>query len=174
MTSRRYLGPLVIIIAGAIILYIYLGVGASIFGANVEVGVYPGNAALDFSFTDFNGKSYRLSDFRGKVVLLEFMTSWCPACKVEHGHIERLYETYRDGDLVIITISIENNFDDAKRFWVENNVEWIMTWNMSLASLYGVYYIPTIIIIDRDGVIRFRDEGIVTYEELSALIDQYL
>lgn len=169
---RKYL-PVVILVAGIIIILLYYVSAHSILDNSRSSGVYINDMALDFEFVDFNGVYHKLSDFRGKVVILEFMASWCPPCKVQTQYLRELRQLYSEDELVIISMSLDVDDYAARQFWREHKVTWIMGRNVTVGSIYGVYYIPTIIVIDKDGIIRYRNEGLATTEELSSIIDRY-
>lgn len=168
----KYLTPLTIIIAGIILLALYYAFAFSGLSGSVEVGVYLGNEAVDFELLGFDGNIYRLGGFRGKVVILSFMTSWCPSCHVQVQHLKEIRGTYGD-EVIIITVLLDTKDEDARRFWREYGIDWIIGRNITIGSIYGVYYIPTTIIIDREGVIRLREEGVVSSDIFKKVIEQY-
>lgn len=75
--------------------------------ATVDDGVKLGGAATDFTLMDVEGKAVRLSDFAGKVVLLDFWATWCVPCEAEMPHLEKLYREHRDEGLVILGIAMD-------------------------------------------------------------------
>ena len=68
--------------------------------------------APDLTLTDINGNKFKLSDYRGKVVILNFWAVWCPPCRVEIPHLVSLYDKYKDNGLVILGIAIGSGNDD--------------------------------------------------------------
>ncbi|HKT11264.1 MAG TPA: TlpA disulfide reductase family protein, partial [Terriglobia bacterium] len=66
-----------------------------------------GSAAADFALRDIEGHQVRLSDFRGKFVLLAFWATWCPPCKEELPTLQKLYEQYQDKGLVVLAVDDE-------------------------------------------------------------------
>ncbi|WP_431216314.1 TlpA disulfide reductase family protein [Puia sp. P3] len=67
-----------------------------------------GMAAQNFTRKDQNGRTIRLSDYRGKLVILDFWGSWCGACRQSHPHLKQLYAQYKDKGLEIIGVANEN------------------------------------------------------------------
>ncbi len=171
--AKKKYTPLIVLVIGIIIIVLYYVSLYSLYNGSRASGVYIDNQALDFGFIDFNGGQHRLSDFRGRVVVLEFMASWCPPCKVEVQYLKELNKLY-EGKVVIISISLDTDDSSARNFWMEYNVSWYMTRNTTIGSMYGVYYIPTLLIIDKDGVIRFREEGLTSFEELVNIVDRFV
>ncbi len=111
------------------------------------------NAAPDFEFKALDGKSYSISSFKGKVILLDFWATWCPPCRTEFPHFVELHNEYKDKGLVIIGCSLDKTQGPVEEFAKKNNVEFILTMcNNTHTELYGgVKGIPTTFIIDRQG-----------------------
>ena len=118
----------------------------------------PGNPAPDFELTDINGESVSLSDFRGKVVYLDFWASWCPPCMREVPYARELKERFKDEeDLVFLYISIDENPDAWRKTVKEREIKGVHL-NVpgryqEVPSSYNVRWIPTYYIIDRNGII---------------------
>jgi cytochrome c biogenesis protein CcmG, thiol:disulfide interchange protein DsbE len=90
-----------------IIFFFFLGVGLG-WGAESEI-LKP---APDLSLTDINGKNFKLSDYRGKVVILNFWAVWCPPCQIEIPHLVSLNDKYKGNGLVILGIAIASGNDE--------------------------------------------------------------
>ena len=87
--------------------------------ANLETGILRGQFAPEFSLTDLPGNPVRLSDFKGKKVLVNFWATWCPPCRVEMPHMQKFYEDYQSKDVVILGVNLtptEENPDNVKHF----------------------------------------------------------
>ena len=79
-----------------------------------------GKKAYDFSLKDFNGKIHRLSDFKGKVVILDFWDTWCPPCKAEIPHFIDLHHKYKDKGFMMIGAAIGQRGENAVRQFVQD------------------------------------------------------
>ena len=121
----------------------------------------PGNPAPSFSIPDTNGVTVSLADYKGKVVLLDFWASWCPDCRKESAYMVRLYRTYHDKGLEIVGISL----DADKERWMAaihaDELSWthvsnLMRWNCPVAAAYNIHWIPTLVLIDKNGKIVAR------------------
>lgn len=122
-----------------------------------------GNPAPDFISKDTSGREVRLSDFRGKYVLLEFWANWCVPCRVQHPHLVEMYEKYKDQGFTIIQYSIDElaAADKWKAAIIKDNLVWTQAsdlerFNSKVAKLYGVQPIPDNFLIDPEGKIVGR------------------
>ncbi|MFQ5836303.1 MAG: TlpA family protein disulfide reductase [Candidatus Bathyarchaeia archaeon] len=141
---------------------------------NSSADEHPGTLAPDFSLTDPNGTSSWLSDFRGKVVVIDFMSTTCPPCRVSMPELKAVWNEHEERIVMMsISISAPPVFDDTEemlRDWIS---QWEATWihakdATGVSIVYGVYEIPTVVIIDKDGYIRFRHAGIPPLGTISA------
>ena len=121
-----------------------------------------GRSAPDFMLYDLNGNEVRLSDFRGKPVVLNFWATWCGPCRVEIPHVNKLYDKYKAQGLVVIGVNSEE--DHAKvRSFAEQNIAYTVVLNGGAQfQQYGVRGIPSTFYIDREGIIHSYDVGFET------------
>ncbi len=131
-----------------------------------------GQPVADFSVRDITGKEHKLSDYRGKDVVVVFWATWCPACNTEIPHLIKLRDTLGPDKLQIIAISNEpvellQQFVDSKRI---NYV--VATINSPLPPpLDRVQGIPTTFFIDPEGKLKLAAVGVVSLEEDIAIIN---
>jgi peroxiredoxin len=113
-----------------------------------------GSAAADFMLRDIEGHQVRLSDFRGKTVLLAFWATWCPPCKEELPMLQKIYEQYEDKDLVILTVDDEEP-ETIKDFLRANHYSFqALVDNKRVAFReFAVHFIPTAIVINPDEIV---------------------
>lgn len=139
--------------------------------------VAEGDEAPDFALEDLNGSTWRLSDLRGKVVLLNFWATWCGPCRVETPHLEALHRRHAESGLVVLGINDEPSAT-VRAFLREQQVTFA---NLQDAAgkafrLYGINALPTSVLIGRDGRIRailrgFRGKKALNRAVARALLD---
>lgn len=130
--------------------------------------------APDFTLNDSSGKPVTLSNYRGKVVLLNFWATWCPPCRVEIPWFNDFQQAYGDRDLAVLGVSLdEDGWKSVKPYLVENKVNYrVMTGNGDVAALYGgVDTLPMTLIIDRQGRIASTHVGLVSRADYQSAIE---
>jgi peroxiredoxin len=131
----------------------------------------------DFLLQSLDGRSVKLSDFRGKTVLLNFWATWCAPCRVEMPALIDLYEKYRARGVEIIGISMDDGAQERVASFVkEMKVNYpILLGNQSVANLYGgLRLLPQTVFVTRDGQVRQTIIGIGERKNLEASIEQLL
>ena len=121
-----------------------------------------GQSASVFTLTDLEGKSVSLSEFKGKVVLLDFWATWCPPCAKEIPHFIELYEQYKEQGFEMVGISVDKEgIDVIKPFVEQHRVNYpILIADGRVTQLYGgISSIPTTFLIDKEGKIQRRYVG---------------
>ncbi len=109
--------------------------------------------AEDFELTLLSGESLKLSDYRGKVVVLNFWASWCPPCRWEMPSFERVWKEYQGLDVMFIGIAISDRKEDAIEFVESVGVTYPIGLDATgyISELYSIVHMPTTYFIDRDG-----------------------
>jgi cytochrome c biogenesis protein CcmG/thiol:disulfide interchange protein DsbE len=135
------------------------------------------NLASDFSLTDLNGNPFSLSDFKGKIVIIDFMATWCSPCRLQMPHYEVVWEEYQNR-IVILSIDIDvRESEDTLRIFTQDYPFATWIWARDTANLgetYKVIWIPTTVIIDQEGSIRFTRVGVTSSSTLIQEIEELL
>jgi cytochrome c biogenesis protein CcmG/thiol:disulfide interchange protein DsbE len=149
-----FLGSLVLIIAALIL------TKQPAMSKDKDAGL--GKKAAEFTLTDINGARKSLSDFKGKVIILDFWATWCPPCRQEIPHFISLYDQYKGQGLEIIGIALDNGGAGVvSAFSGRNKINYtVLLGNDEVSDLYGgIAAIPTTFILDKDGNIRKKYIG---------------
>lgn len=116
-----------------------------------------GQKAPDFSIKDESGRLVKLSDFRGKVVFVNFWGTWCPSCVDEMPEIQRLYQQFKGRKFEMLEVSIDNDWPEIHQFYKDHHLD-LPTYldpGHQIAGLYKVFKFPETFLIDGNGnVIR--------------------
>ncbi|HKS97783.1 MAG TPA: TlpA disulfide reductase family protein [Terriglobia bacterium] len=118
--------------------------------------------APDFALPELNGQTLRLSDYRGKVVLLDFWATWCGPCQMEIPGFVQLQNKYRDEGFTVIGVSLDDGTEPVKEFYNEFKMNYPVAMNGSkkVDLLYGgIIGLPTAFLIGRDGRIYAKHAG---------------
>ncbi|WP_419884408.1 TlpA disulfide reductase family protein [Paenibacillus sp. B-A-8] len=132
------------------------------------VGIKKGNEAPDFELLNLEEQPVKLSDFKGKKVILNFWATWCPPCRTEMPHMEKYYTDYKD-DTVVLAVNLTNT--EQKTANVTGFIEQFgLSFPVALdsegdvSSKYQVVAYPTSFIIDSQGIIQEIYQGAINYD----------
>lgn len=121
-----------------------------------------GAEAPDFSGTTIDEKPIKLSDYKGKVVLIDFWATWCGPCLMELPNIKKLYEANKDKGFEIIGVSADEDVADLKKLVEQENLQWPQIFDGGddggkIQEIYGVMKYPTTVLVDKEGKISVVD-----------------
>lgn len=116
--------------------------------------------AKDFVLDAVDGSIIRMSDYKGKVVLLEFMATWCPPCKLSVHDLIDLNNMFKDKDFALLSISVDEPRTRLKSFVDEYEIPYVMLIDdKNVNGQYGVMTLPTTFLVDRQGNIALKHTG---------------
>lgn len=135
------------------------------------------NLAPDFALKDADGKVVKLSDYKGKVVLLNFWATWCGPCKIEIPWFIEFQKTYKDRGFTVIGIAVDDEgWEIVKPYLATKQVNYpVVVGDEMVNTKYGgVEALPTTFVIDKDGKIANTHVGLVSRKEYESDIEQLL
>ena len=137
-----------------------------------------GDEALDIVMADPDGNIRKLSDLRGKVVLLDFWASWCGPCRRENPAVVKAYEKYNSQGFEVFSVSLDSNADKWKNAIEKDGLVWpnhvcdLQGWKNAASREYGISSIPHALLVGPDGIIiRTHLRGPALEEELEKLFN---
>ena len=154
-------------------LILIVGVISSVFAKESE---WEGKKAPDFNLTGLEGKkNYQLSQYRNKIVILDFWASWCAPCKKSLPELEQLAIKYMK-DTQILAINIDDDKKNAISFLSANNIILDTPYDIKkeVVNLYNILAMPSLFIIDRKGIIRAEFGGytVDSFEKIVEAIEE--
>ena len=144
---------------------------------NAESATAIGALAPDLAFTSPDGKVIKLSDLRGKIVLVDFWASWCRPCRMENPNVVAAYKKFKDKGFTIYSVSLDQDASKWKGAIQQDGLEWpnhvsdLKGWQSQAAAMYGVQGIPAQFLLDKDGKIVAKNlRGEQLEEKLTELL----
>jgi peroxiredoxin len=129
-----------------------------------------GTAAFDFNCYDLKGRTWRLNEVRGKVLLLRFWNDGCLSCRFEMPVIEKYYRRLKSEGFMVLAVNVRQSAAVAEAFTAQLDITFpvLLDSDGKMAQRYGVYAVPTSFLIDRQGIIQeifvgevFKDEKLL-------------
>lgn len=142
-----------------------------------------GVMAMDFTQNDPDGKAVKLSDFKGKYVLVDFWASWCGPCRQENPNVVEAFQKFKDKNFTVLGVSLDGgNTRTTKEAWLKaveaDQLTWthvsdLQGWNNAVSSAWGIKSIPANFLIDPNGKIIAKDlRGSALQNKLSEILDK--
>ena len=155
----------------------FMGTAAEVTGSNVFLKTIERQMAPDFTLSDATGQPIKLSDFRGKVVVLNFWATWCVPCRVEVPLLNGFQQTYGNRNVAVLGISLdEDGWTSVRPYMEEKSMSYrVMIGTNDVALAYGgLQTVPTTLVIDRFGRIAATHLGLCRKDEYEADIQAVL
>ncbi|MBU4189385.1 MAG: redoxin domain-containing protein [Candidatus Thermoplasmatota archaeon] len=132
-----------------------------------------GKKAPDFTLTDTGGNKFSLSDYKGKVVVLDFMATWCSGCKAIMDDLKEVHNKYPDVVIISIDVDSTETNEELEEFKNNYNADWAFAIDTAgVGEKYSVVGIPKTVIINPSGEIAFTHVGEISASELSTEIEK--
>ena len=123
-----------------------------------------------------DNQKLKLSDFKGKIVVVDFMAMWCKPCRAQIAILADLWPKYRDKGVVFMSVDVDpmENLTQLKIFAEKCGMTWIVGCSGKAGEIYGIVAVPTIVIVDRNGQIVVKHTGVISGQRLSEILDSIL
>jgi peroxiredoxin len=145
--------------------------------SSLTVGINQGNIAPEFELQTLDGERVKLSDFRGKKVIVNMWATWCPPCRAEMPDMQKFYDEYKDENVSILAVNMttsEKSIDDVSAFLDEFGITFpvVLDQQNEVAEVYQAYALPSSYIIDSNGIIQQKITGPMNYEMMEQMISE--
>lgn len=152
-----------------LIFIFYMSLYAGIASAQPKTGLDIGDKAPELTGNSTNGKTYKLSDAKGQIVLLDFWAAWCGPCRRENPVVVNAYQKYKNKKFeggkgfTVFSVSLDRTEEAWKKAIADDKLEWpyhisdLKGWYSKHAAIYGVRQIPYNLLLDGNGVIIARN-----------------
>ena len=124
-----------------------------LFGIVGVIKVPPAKDPVRINLKDMNGNNISLSDYKGKIVFLNFWTTWCPTCRIEMPSMEKLHQKLKNEDFAMVTINLQESASQVKAFFKEFKLTYtaLLDSTGEVGASFGIRAIPTTYILDKTG-----------------------
>jgi len=138
--------------------------------------------APDFTAAIKDGSRVGLADLKGKVVLIDFWATWCPPCRESVPEIRELRKKYGPDRLIVLSVSADNKMEVWKEYTDAHDMAWLQSWDRGnkppIIGVFGVRSFPTYVVLDGEGIVRTRVNGLDSQmtltRRLRGVLDQLL
>ena len=144
------------------------GAALLVVAGSATPAIAPSAAAPDFTLRTMNGPNLRLAEQRGRVVMVNFWATWCGPCRQEMPQLDRLYQKYRASGFVLLGVNVDDDARKAADVAAKLGVSFpvLLDTDKAVSKLYDLSTMPSTVLIDREGKVRYVHRGYLTgYED---------
>ena len=122
----------------------------------------------------FRSERFSLTQFRGKIIILNFWASWCVACRQEAKDLEKIWQTWKDKNVIVLGVAIQDQSEDALSFGRQlGKTYYLGLDDQGTSSVnYGVTGVPETFIIDKEGKVMDKEVGPIDLEKINQLLNE--
>jgi peroxiredoxin len=156
------------------------GPGPNVPAQQSQPAVRVGQAVPEIEGKDLDGKAMKLSDFRGKVVVLDFWGDWCPFCKTSYARQRELLRRMQGRSFVLLGVNCDDTAEQARQVVQKQRLDWRSWWGgphgqpTPIFQRWNVLVVPSIFVIDSKGVLRQRFDGVPPEGAVEATVESLL
>ena len=139
-----------------------------VVAGSASSAIAPTTPAPDFSLRAMSGPNMRLKDQRGRVVMVNFWATWCGPCQQEMPQLNRLYQKYRSSGFVLLGVNVDDDSSKAADLATKLGITFpvLLDADKRVSKLYDLSTMPSTVLIDRDGTVRYVHRGYLAgYED---------
>ncbi|PTM59247.1 thiol-disulfide oxidoreductase ResA [Desmospora activa] len=144
--------------------------------ADEKTGAEVGESAPDFELETLEGETLKLSDLKGKAVLINFWATWCKPCRDEMPAIQSVYERYQDQDFVVVGVNIAETPVSVKGFARQLELDFpiVLDRNREVTKQYNIGPIPSSVFLDKEGKVVRKQDGQMVEGQIEGYVREAL
>lgn len=144
--------------------------------ATAGIGIPNGSPAPDFELKTVEGKSYKLSDLKGKAVMINFFATWCPPCRAEMPTIQDVYKQYESQGFIVLVVDLNEADVAIKSFRDKLGLTFpiVVDKDDKVSRLYDIVPLPTSYFVDKKGIVQAKWTGEIRKEQLKSIVKKLL
>lgn len=174
LQNKLYLAISIILVATGVSTLIWMGIKTSVEKAKYKPPalVQEGIEAPQFKLPTLDGEQITLSDYRGRIVVMNMWATWCPPCRAEMPGLNRFYEAHKDEGVIVLAVNGQEPESVVRPFIAANNFTFpiLLDLDGAVGRQYMARSFPTTFVIDGNGRIRHTQVGEITEHELEQII----
>lgn len=135
-------------------------------------GIPNGQDAPDFELKSPDGKTVKLSDFKGKAVMINFWASWCPPCRAEMPALQEVYKEYESQGFVVLAVNLGESDLVVRSFAEKLGLTFpiVIDANDRVSRMYDIVPLPTSYFVDKNGIVQGKWTGEIKKEQLKTFV----
>lgn len=132
-----------------------------------------GKPAPEFKLSTLDGRQLGPSDFRGKVVVVDFWATWCAPCKIQHQILRSLHQDLAGREIQFLAVNLGEDEERVRQFVAKESFPFpvLLDPDETLTAKLGIYALPTLLVIDREGKIAYLEPAIIDEERLRKVLE---